>query len=904
MPLLTLRKSLRIFIPLMFVLLAISSNSYGQGKGFSVNKTEPSWIVKIAEKKIKTPLKDVSDGYYLSLYENQNHAERKEEFVHIIREIVSDAGVQNGSQISVSYAPDYQKLIFHKVVVWRNNIPQDQLSASKFKILQSEKELSRFIYNGTYEAFLLLDDVRKGDKIEFSYSLLGDNPIFGKKFSSTFYLEGQTSISHVYTNVIFDKNRSLNIKNFAGADAPKVTVKDNLKLYEWESTLTKTHRGVDFEPSWYNPLKRSQVSEYKNWNEVVEWGLAVNDYPDLKTPLVDKKVAELKSKAGNDKKKYIELATRFVQDEIRYMGIEIGPYSHRPNSPENILKQRYGDCKDKSLLLVHLLKAMDIKGYMAYVDTYLRDKTIDFLPSPFIFNHVIVMVEYDYFKTWIDPTISYQRGSFDNFYSPDYGNALVLKKNVNSLEKIESNRAGKIISDLDFILADTTENAITQLLIKTTYTDNYADNIRAEIAASGTDGAEKNYLEYYTKLYPEIEMKDALKYVDNEENNTVEITESYQINNAWTDSNDGNDKQFYFYGDLIQHELRSITGSKRIAPLAMSNHVNIQQRISITMPYDADLGTESFKIENDRYYFELYRFQRGRKATFDYTFRTMTSVIEPDEIKSYLKESKKITEYLTYHINRKASALSAGGSGVNAIAVIPFIIAIVITGFFALRFYRKSSDFDVEKIAYASNINGWLVFLGMRVVYLPFMMLLSPIILGLFGNDFWIRMGAFGSSQWIVRGLFVLEGVFYGFLFAYSIYCALLFFNRRSGFPKQFIILSISHTGFLIFDLAIGFYVEYISGTASASIKEVPRVIWSIAIIIAWIWYLLKSEKVKETFVFTYPKAKWEWALAEYYSEQYKPKNTVLEEPEYNANQETITEANEPASIESEKPRE
>lgn len=904
MPLLTLRKFLGTLLFLLFALLFSVLNSYGQNKNFSVNKSEPSWIVKIAEKKVKTSLKDVSDGYYLSLYENQNHAERKEEFVHIIREIVSDAGVQNGSQISVSYAPDYQKLIFHKVILWRNNVPQDQLSATKFKILQSEKELSRFIYNGTYEAFLLLDDVRKGDRIEFSYSLQGDNPIFGKKFSSTYYFEGQASISHVYTNLIFDKNRSLNIRNLNGAAAPKISEKDNLKLYEWESTLTKTHREVDFEPSWYNPLKRTQVSEYKNWNEVVEWGLAVNDYPDLKTPLLNKKVAELKSKSGSNKKKYIELATRFVQDEIRYMGIEIGAYSHRPNSPEKILKQRYGDCKDKSLLLVHLLKAMDVKAYMAYVDTYLRDKTIDFLPSPFVFNHVIVMVEYDYFKTWIDPTISYQRGSFDNFYSPDYGNALVLKKNVNSLEKIESNPAGKLISNLEFNLADTTENGITTLLIKTTYTDNYADNIRSEIAGSGIDGAEKNYLEYYTKLYPEIEAKAPLQYVDDEQNNTIEITESYEISNAWVDNSDGTDKQFYFYGDLISHELRNITGGKRIAPVAMSNHVNIEQRISINMPYSSNLGTENFKVENDNYYFELYRFQRDRKATFDYTFRTMTGVIEPDGVKNYIKESKKIEEYLTYHVNRKGSELSAGSAAIGPFTIIPFILAIVITGFLVFMAYRKKSDFDIERIAYAAPIGEWLVLLGMRVVYYPFLMLLSPFFTGLFGRSFWTQLDAFNSSQWVIKSAFVTEAIIYGFLFSYSIYCAFLFFNRRANFPKQFIILSVSHVGFLIFDLAIALYIKYISGTTSADTQGISGLIGTVLISAVWTWYLLKSQRVKETFVFTYPKEEWEQALAEYYSEHYRAKTTTFKEVERIDNQEAIPETVELEGNDPEKERE
>ena len=56
------------------------------------------------------------------------------------------------------------------------------------------------------------------------------------------------------------------------------------------------------------------------------------------------------------RQKYFRVAVNFVQNEIRYMGIETGKYSHKANSPEKVFKQRYGDCKDKSLLLASILK--------------------------------------------------------------------------------------------------------------------------------------------------------------------------------------------------------------------------------------------------------------------------------------------------------------------------------------------------------------------------------------------------------------------------------------------------------------------------------------------------------------------------------------------------------------------
>src|SRR5688500_5002225 len=104
---------------LIFFVLAVKASVSAQGKNFSVSSNTPSWIVKIDTKGARPKDKNISDGYFISVYENQNHAELHEEYTHLIREVVSDAGVQNGSQISVTYDPSFQKLIFHKILLWR-----------------------------------------------------------------------------------------------------------------------------------------------------------------------------------------------------------------------------------------------------------------------------------------------------------------------------------------------------------------------------------------------------------------------------------------------------------------------------------------------------------------------------------------------------------------------------------------------------------------------------------------------------------------------------------------------------------------------------------------------------------------------------------------------------------------
>ena len=92
-----------------------------------------------------------------------------------------------------------------------------------------------------------------------------------------------------------------------------------------------------------------------------------------------------------------------MQHLIRYTGIEFGESAIIPYTPKTTLSRRYGDCKDQSLLLVSMLKAVGIEAHLALLRTgYGEDLNPD-LPGLNAFNHVIVHVPGKE-SLWIDPT--------------------------------------------------------------------------------------------------------------------------------------------------------------------------------------------------------------------------------------------------------------------------------------------------------------------------------------------------------------------------------------------------------------------------------------------------------------------------------------------------------------------
>jgi transglutaminase-like putative cysteine protease len=79
----------------------------------------------------------------------------------------------------------------------------------------------------------------------------------------------------------------------------------------------------------------------------------------------------------------------WVKNNIKYIAIEDGLGGFIPRDADLVLERRYGDCKDMSNLIVHMLGELGIDGHHTWIGT--RDIPYSYkeLPSPLIDNHMI-----------------------------------------------------------------------------------------------------------------------------------------------------------------------------------------------------------------------------------------------------------------------------------------------------------------------------------------------------------------------------------------------------------------------------------------------------------------------------------------------------------------------------------
>jgi transglutaminase-like putative cysteine protease len=671
------------------VLFLLSFNYFTVAQKFLINK-EPDWIIKKNYSDIKINTRQISDGYYLSLYEYQINVEKKQNFTKEIRKIVTSEGVQNGSEITINFDPAYQRLILHTLKITRKGQFINKLFDNTFKVEKNETSESSFIYNGNLKAKAILTDVRIGDEIEYSYSIIGFNPIYGNKYFTDIYLSTESVIGEYYVRLIYNRNRKINYKTYNNAQEPIKTVSDNNLVFVWDIKNLLPSKSFENLPRWSDILPHVQFTEFQGWEEVSKWTSEIENYKQPISKALQNEIEKIKKNAKNNQSLLIQFATRFVQDEIRYTGIESGVYSQKPHDPSSVFIKKYGDCKDKSLLLVTILRKCGLEAYTASIDTYWGKNLKKYLPSPGLFNHMIVYVKMLNKPFFIDPTYSNQGGKIENNFCPNYGFALISKLNMVDLVPFNQQYLRSIDIAENYIIGKIGKTSSLQ--VKTIYTDNEADDIRSEIASKSHVEIEDSYLEYYQKKYASagVTLSDSLKIIDDREKNIITVLENYIINDIWEkpDSSNSNFTAFIsksYISEMIPKE----SDKSRFQPIGLANPKKVTYIVNVQMPEDWNLNEENHLITRKSYVFDFSTWYTvvNKTVHFKLVYQNILDNIENKAISDYITDYNYVNDSSGYEFywNGNSNTSDNKSGKYNYIFIIFFLISIGVHLFFKSR---------------------------------------------------------------------------------------------------------------------------------------------------------------------------------------------------------------------------
>lgn len=144
------------------------------------------------------------------------------------------------------------------------------------------------------------------------------------------------------------------------------------------------------------------VSTAGGWDEVTARYLRLLDGRDRPTAALAEK-ARVWAAGAEEPEEVIRRLYAQVADRTRYVGLEFGVHSFKPELPAVTLARGYGDCKDKATLLIALARARGIDAHLTLVRTR-ASGAVAIEPASFaVFDHAIVYLPA--LDRFVDPTV-------------------------------------------------------------------------------------------------------------------------------------------------------------------------------------------------------------------------------------------------------------------------------------------------------------------------------------------------------------------------------------------------------------------------------------------------------------------------------------------------------------------
>jgi hypothetical protein len=126
------------------------------------------------------------------------------------------------------------------------------------------------------------------------------------------------------------------------------------------------------------------------WRAIGLWQEQLEEHRPDPTPEITAKAQELIAGAPDFYTKLSRI-TDYIQKNIRYFIVERGIGGWQAHYAADIYRNRYGDCKDKTTLLISMLQAVGIRAHYLHVDS--RRGIIDPADPSLAGNHMITAIE-------------------------------------------------------------------------------------------------------------------------------------------------------------------------------------------------------------------------------------------------------------------------------------------------------------------------------------------------------------------------------------------------------------------------------------------------------------------------------------------------------------------------------
>lgn len=291
------------------------------------------------------------------------------------------------------------------VALYGDNIELGRVSTPGTKTYKNVTPENVF-YDDSKGCFITCPIRKKGKTGEVSWS----RTFTDIKYFTRVYLLDDYFIRHKTVTVTIPRALSgyrIKEMNFAGYPiAASHTSTADAEVYTYTIDHASRMKDEENTPPASNVFPYLMVlGSFPSVDDFYTWSAQMSAV-DTAVPGLEALVKEITAGCKTDEER-LSNTYHWVQDHIRYVAFEAGMSGFRPDTPAEVLRKRYGDCKGMALLLKTLLRAEGFDARLTDIGTDEVPCTMTEAPTLAATNHAICTVRHKGRDYYLDATCKY-----------------------------------------------------------------------------------------------------------------------------------------------------------------------------------------------------------------------------------------------------------------------------------------------------------------------------------------------------------------------------------------------------------------------------------------------------------------------------------------------------------------
>lgn len=362
-------------------------------------------------------------------------AESDEYYTSYHLKILSPEGLPAGN-ISAAWNPSTDEIIVHKIDIIRDGSRIDVLQQVKFQVIQRENNLEYAVLDGQLTAILQIPGLQVGDEIEFSATIRRRDLTFAGLSHNAVQLPLVGAPGAYRVRISWPATKIVHWRATPDLGDVPVQQSGSERVLDYELSDPSSAITADGAPDRENIRRLVEYSAFSSWSDISGslWPLFQNAAILAPNSAVAHE-ADAIAASTKDPTERAEKALKLVQDNIRYVYVGLDGGDYKPASADETWSRRFGDCKAKTVLLLALLHRLGVESEAVLVNSKGGDGTDQHLPSPALFDHVVVRATIGANNYWLDGTRLGDR-RLDSLPPPASRWALPIRQSKAQLEAI------------------------------------------------------------------------------------------------------------------------------------------------------------------------------------------------------------------------------------------------------------------------------------------------------------------------------------------------------------------------------------------------------------------------------------------------------------------------------------